>query len=69
MVAMKGRPKRANGCLARAARYLAGMVESYAAARNFFVGKMAIVRYSSGDYLLVRYHDAVVIGKVPKVGS
>ena len=42
MVAIKGRPKRAKGCLASSARYLAGMVPLYELERKRFAGKTAI---------------------------
>lgn len=43
MVAMNGRPKSMKGCLARAARYLAGTVDSYELDLKRFVGKTAMM--------------------------
>lgn len=43
IVAMKGRPKRAKGCFARSARYLAGMVPLYELERKRLAGKTAIL--------------------------
>ena len=42
MVAMKGSPKRRNGCLFRAERYFAAMVLDWLVERNFLFGKTAI---------------------------
>lgn len=43
IVAMKGRPKSANGCFASSVRYRAAMVFASADERNFLFGKMAIL--------------------------
>ena len=43
MVAMKGRPKRAKGCFASNARYLAGMVPLYELERKRLEGKTAML--------------------------
>jgi len=42
-VAMKGRPKRRNGCRASWDRYLAAIVFASADDRNFLFGKTAMV--------------------------
>jgi len=44
IVAMKGRPKSAKGCLPRADRYREAIVFASAAERNFLLGKTAILR-------------------------
>lgn len=52
MVAMNGRPNNMKGCLASAARYLEGSVDSYELGLNRFAGKTAIFE-PLGDYGLM----------------